>query len=462
MPELPEVETVKRTLEPLLINRTITDGALFRPKSVVGDAESFLPSLKGKKFLRLTRKGKFLIFALSDDLFLVSHLRMEGKFYVIPHEDPQGRHDILRLTLDDGFDLLFNDTRKFGILFLRTKETLMSTSPLLEVGKEPWDIMVNDLYTGLIRKKKGTIKEALLDQTIMSGLGNIYDDEVLFATHINPRRPACSITLKEAEDIKKESSRIMMEAIEEGGSTIRSYHPGLGVDGRMQSHLNAYGRAGEPCIHCGRPLRKISIGGRGTVYCSNCQPYSERPYVVSVTGPIASGKSTVSNYLVEQGYELLDADAIVNKLYDNPTIQKQVISLLNLSQDTPFSKAEVFQAVEGNKRQKTLLEGLIHPLVYKVIKDRIATKQGGKIVLDVPLLVGSPLEDETDFLIYIAATPDVERERIINRGLDPEKYLSLNKSYPRGLVKRKADLVLSGNGDKEALRKELLACKWIR
>jgi len=456
MPELPEVETIRRILEPAIKGKTIKEVRVFRPASVLSGAKELQSSLRGETFLSVSRKGKFLLFHLTNDKVVISHLRMEGKYYEGHSRDLVEKHDVLIYDFVDGSDLRFNDVRKFGILILSDENRCLKEPPLSTLGKEPWDLTVEELFARLQKKRSEPIKEALLDQTLIAGLGNIYDDEVLFASKVNPKVPAAQITLKQSERLLLESRRILSEAILFGGSTIRSYHPKEGVDGQMQTKLLAYGQGNQPCSRCGFPLRKISIGGRGTVYCPRCQPFPGRPLIVGVTGPIASGKSSVADYLEKKGYERIDADLIVKELYEKGTLNEALEKAFGpeaIKEGQP--NREVLSHLAEVPAQRHLLEKIVHPAVYQEIQNRLALVKKPRVVLDIPLLIGGPLEEECDLIIAVLADEKTQAKRLVLRGKDPRAALLLNKGWPRGAAKKKAGLVLDGNGSLSDLRKQL-------
>jgi formamidopyrimidine-DNA glycosylase len=464
MPELPEVETIKRILNSFLPGKEIESVLILREKSILSDPDEFRRLLPGRRFLPVTREGKFLLFHLTGGLVILSHLRMEGKYFECPADFKPEKHDILIYRFTDGTGLRFNDVRKFGIIELFKEEDVHKEKPLSELGKEPFDLTPEELLKGLRRKRTEPIKEALLDQTLISGLGNIYDDEVLFASGVNPKREASSITKEEAALIIKNSRRILSEAIENGGSTIKSYHPKEGVSGNMQNRLLAYGHANEPCVRCGFPMRKIRIGGRGTTYCPHCQPLKGRPFVVGVTGPIASGKSTVSAYLKNKGYTLLDADGITASLYkESPELREKVKAIFGPDAVTgsDINRPYILSEIAKDPAKKKQLEAEVLPEVY--LKMRLALEQmdGGKAVLDVPLLIGSPLEEECDLIISVFADEKIQKARIKARGKDPELSMALNKGWPKGAAKKASGLVLDGNGSPEDLKKQLDAISYL-
>jgi len=463
MPELPEVETIARILNPLVRGKTIASIRVLRPKNILTGAEGFVASLTGERFLAVTRKGKFLLFHLTHGKVVVSHLRMEGKYYEAKAGGAPAKHDVLIYDFADGSALRYNDVRKFGVLLLKSEADALATPPVAALGPEPWDLTPKALYRGLQRKKKEPIKKALLDQRLISGLGNIYDDEVLFAAKINPKTPARKITLKECETLLKEAQRILKLAIAKGGSTIRSYHAKEGIDGEMQHNLLAYGRGNQPCLRCGFPLRKIALGGRGTVYCPRCQPLKGRPLIVGVTGPIASGKSAVASYLAKKGYRVIDADAIVRSLYGKEEVRKRVAALFGLKalKNGKVDKPYLLGLVSRSPRDKKALEELLHPLVFAAMERKIAATRAQRLVLDVPLLVGSPLEKECDLIITILASKKAQEARLSARGVDPKKSLALNRGWPQGAAKKAAGIVLDGSGDLPALEKQLDAYKFL-
>lgn len=446
MPELPEVETVVRILNGFVPSKTIQDITVIRDKNILTPVKEFKEALIGETFLPTSRAGKFIVFHLTNNKVIVSHLRMEGKYFESRNDVLPEKHDIVIFHFTDGTALRYNDVRKFGVIELKTEDNYLTTLPLSKLGKEPWDLTPKELHEGL-QKKKGPIKEALLDQTLIAGLGNIYDDEVLFATGINPKTNACDITLKQSEKILIESRRILEEAIEAGGSTIRSYHPKEGMDGRMQNELLAYGHANEPCPKCGFPMRKIFIGGRGTTYCPICQKYENHPLIVGVTGPIGSGKSEVAKYLSKKGFFVCDADKIVHDLYKDEEIVKTLTKMFgDVTSSGKFDKKKLLAIVSENPKKKKELENFIHPLVFQNIFDTIEKGHHKKILLDVPLLIGSPLEEMCDLIIYRDTSDEIRLERLKERGVDVSKFIELNKSFPKAKAKRAAGLLLNGDG----------------
>ena len=456
MPELPEVETVVRILNGFVPNKTIKDIRIFHEKSVLTPASTFKASLIGETFLPCTRIGKFIIFHLTHDKVVISHLRMEGKYFEGKAGEKPEKHDTLIYDFTDGTSLRFNDVRKFGIVELKSEKDYRTTLPISKLGKEPWDLEPKELCEHF-KHISGPVKNALLDQTIILGLGNIYADEVLFASKINPKTPTKTLSIEECQRLIEESRRILSEAIKQGGSRIRSYHPKEGMSGNMQNELHAYGHEGMKCDRCGAPMRKIALGGRGTTYCPICQPLKGMPLIVGVTGPIGSGKSSVSSYLSSKGFKVLDADKIVHFLYKEESVKDGLKKLFGKSvfKDNEVDYKALLSVVSINDKKKKELEGYIHPLVYKKMEEEIHSGKYKKVVLDVPLLVGGPMEKECDIIIYVEANKDIRMERLIKRNVDPKKFFELNDSFPTKKAKKAASIILDGSGSLDDLYKEL-------
>jgi formamidopyrimidine-DNA glycosylase len=273
MPELPEVETVRRTLETLVLNKTIDYMTVHWPKMIKqpDDVHLFSDALKGQTIFNIGRRGKFLIF-YTDEFALVSHLRMEGKYAVHSQSEPVDKHTHVIFHFTDGTELRYKDVRKFGTMHLFKKGSEFEVSPLMDLGPEPFseDFTVEYLI-GRLQNTTRKIKPALLDQTILVGLGNIYVDEALYRSKIHPETIANSLTNDQYHILHREIVNTLSEAVQKGGSTIRSYVNSQGEMGMFQLELFVYGRKGEDCKECGQALEKIVVGGRGTHFCPNCQ-----------------------------------------------------------------------------------------------------------------------------------------------------------------------------------------------
>ncbi|RLQ97973.1 DNA-formamidopyrimidine glycosylase [Falsibacillus albus] len=273
MPELPEVETVRRTLTELVVGRTISDVKVMWPKIIKHpeEVQEFCTLLRGETIHSVGRRGKFLIFYL-DQFTLVSHLRMEGKYGLFNAEDPMDLHTHITFTFEDGFELRYKDVRKFGTMHLFQKGAEFDVLPLKKLGPEPFSKEFSlQMLTEKLQKTERAVKAVLLDQNVVVGLGNIYVDEVLFRAGVHPEKKASSLTPSEVERIHKETIKTLQEAVDKGGSTIRSYLNSQGQIGMFQLSLFVYGRKGEPCRVCGTEIEKFVAAGRGTHICPSCQ-----------------------------------------------------------------------------------------------------------------------------------------------------------------------------------------------
>lgn len=272
MPELPEVETVKENLKKRLINTKINDvKVLYNNIIAYPDTNTFEKTLKNKKVKDITRRGKFIIFDL-EDYYLLSHLRMEGKYFFKNKNDQINKHEHVIFNLDNNQELRYMDTRKFGKMFLIQKENIDTIGPLKELGLEPFDKKLTPNYLKeKIKNKIIPIKTALLDQSIIAGIGNIYADEILFLAHVNPLKKSNKLKEKELNNIIKSTKEVLNKAIAKGGTTIHTYASVDGIKGTYQDSLFVHNKEKELCKVCQTQIKKIKVGGRGTYYCPHCQ-----------------------------------------------------------------------------------------------------------------------------------------------------------------------------------------------
>lgn len=274
MPELPEVETVKRKLDLLVKNKVITSVEIYHHNIIeYPSVDEFKKNIINQKINNLARYGKWLIFVL-DDYYLLSHLRMEGKYFYKTKEDDILKHEHVIFKFNDNTELRYMDVRKFGKMHLIKKEDITKIGPLIEMGLEPWDDKLNITYLKeKYQKKKLPIKTTLLDQSIIVGIGNIYADEILFLSKINPQKTTSKLTDEELNLIIKYTKKVLESAIEKGGSSIRTYTSVDGVHGLFQQELYVHTKKGEKCLVCNTIIEKTKIGGRGTYYCPTCQKF---------------------------------------------------------------------------------------------------------------------------------------------------------------------------------------------
>lgn len=281
MPELPEVETVRKGLDELVTGETVAAVEVRWPRIIAEPAvNQFSKRLMGQTLEKVGRRGKFLLFYFTDDV-LISHLRMEGKYELV---EPEANGQLIRRTkhthvifhLQSGKKLNYLDVRKFGRMYLVSRGQEFEHKSLVKLGPEPTseEFVLEEMQEFLTTRTKA-IKGVLLDQQIVVGVGNIYADEILFEAEIHPVTPANRLT--DAEEIRLHEAiiAILEAAVKNGGTTIRSYANAFGDAGTNQENLKVYGREGEACVNCGTEIQKIKVAGRGTHYCPVCQPMKE-------------------------------------------------------------------------------------------------------------------------------------------------------------------------------------------
>ncbi len=271
MPELPEVETVRKSLKRNITGKTIKQVAVHYRPMVKTTLKHFNDTLKDRTVIDIKRFGKFLVIDL-DGIYLVSHLRMEGKYFMKPENDPKEKHEHLIITFEDGLTLRYHDVRKFGTFHIKTPKTLHTTPPLIKLGVEYDAPAFNVAYLKeRFENRIRPLKPALLDQSHVTGIGNIYADEICFCLGFHPATPVGTLDDTALERLITCTKKVLDKAVRLGGASIRSYKDGLGITGRFQNELNVHLQAGKSCVQCGEKIIKIKLGGRGTYLCPECQ-----------------------------------------------------------------------------------------------------------------------------------------------------------------------------------------------
>ncbi len=271
MPEKPEVMTVVKNLIPRIVGKRITDCAIYWDNIIASPTpKEFKKKIIGQKINSITTRGKFIVIEL-DDYSLLIHLRMEGKFFFRNKGDEITKHEHVEFILDDEISFRYHDVRKFGKMYLIPKEDTYKVKPLSELGKEFYDDITEDYLFDKIHKLKLPIKTILLNQNIICGIGNIYDDEILFKSGISPMRRGCDISRNECLTIINNTKIILSEAVKLGGTTIKSFTSSEGVHGLFQVKLNVHGKKNALCPTCNGQIIVTHINGRGTYYCPKCQ-----------------------------------------------------------------------------------------------------------------------------------------------------------------------------------------------
>ncbi|MFD2699886.1 DNA-formamidopyrimidine glycosylase [Paenibacillus shunpengii] len=273
MPELPEVETVRRTLNTLIVGKYIDRVTVHLPRIIQrpDDIEAFAMELAGHTIQGVERRGKFLRIML-DGLVLVSHLRMEGRYGLYQEGDPLEKHTHVVFHFSDGTELRYKDVRQFGTMHLFKIGEDLANKPLMKLGLEPLDeAFTLESFIKVIGARTTKIKIALLNQEYVVGIGNIYVDEALFRAGIHPEQPANTLREEQLALLHQSIIDTLLEAVQAGGSSIKSYVNGQGEMGMFQHQLKIYGRKDEPCTECGTIIVKSVVGGRGTHTCPKCQ-----------------------------------------------------------------------------------------------------------------------------------------------------------------------------------------------
>ena len=273
MPELPEIEAVKRVIEPQIQGLAIEQVMVNRPEVVAHPStDEFCTRITGQFFTEIDRRGKFLILCLSGGDKVVLHLRMTGCLLVTPADYPEEKHTHLVFHLSDSRELRFSDTRRFGRFWLLRQGEADTYTGMEKLGAEPFEPGFSGEYLSTrLGKRKKAIKECLLDQNVIAGIGNIYSDEILFAARIHPERPASTLTKEEWNRLASVIPERLAFFIEKNETTPEEYLETKGQDYRNTPFLQVYGHGGEPCPICGKTLCRTVVGGRSSVYCPTCQ-----------------------------------------------------------------------------------------------------------------------------------------------------------------------------------------------
>ncbi|PIW28907.1 MAG: DNA-formamidopyrimidine glycosylase [Rhodospirillales bacterium CG15_BIG_FIL_POST_REV_8_21_14_020_66_15] len=274
MPELPEVETVRRGLLPAMQGRRLEAVIARRPDLRFPLPDGFGQRLTGRTVTGIRRRAKFLIFDFDGPDALIAHLGMSGSFRLGAKPFPEERHDHVIFKTSGGGEVHFNDPRRFGFMDLWEASDLVAYPMLARLGPEPLD----DAFTGAVlaarlKGRRTPVKAALLDQGVVAGVGNIYASEALYRAGISPKRSAHTVQGARADRLAAAVKAVLLDAIASGGSSLRDHIRPDGELGYFQHSFDVYGRAGEPCRHagCGAPIRQFPQGGRSTFHCSRCQ-----------------------------------------------------------------------------------------------------------------------------------------------------------------------------------------------
>lgn len=272
MPELPEVEVVRLSLEPRLTGRRFEAVSIHAPALREPLEPGPLHNLEKRRVTGLRRRAKYLLIDTDDDTSLVIHLGMSGRLTVVPTEEPRAKHEHLSLSLSDGGRLRLVDPRRFGMAFVLPRPEIASDRRFAHLGIEPLgDRLSGEYLRDRARGRKGPIKAFLMDGKIVVGVGNIYASEVLWRSRVHPKRSVARVGLDTWQRLAVSIRQVLSDAIAEGGTTLSDFRDGEGNAGYFQVSLSAYGREEAPCARCKAPIRKIVQSNRSSFYCPQCQ-----------------------------------------------------------------------------------------------------------------------------------------------------------------------------------------------
>lgn len=427
MPEFPEVKTVINILNQEVTNRRVKSVEVFYSNTIKSDINYFIDNIKNKTIKYISQIGKFIIFHLSDDFVLISHLRMEGKYSLMSINDTNPSHTCVVFNFYDNTKLVYFDTRKFGIMILDKENEYKLHKPICDLGPNPFEVNetnIENIYKKF--KKNKPCKELLMNQNIICGIGNIYADETLYLSKINPLTKGKDLTFEEFKALVNNSKIILEKAIKLGGSTIKSYHPKEGIDGKFQEELICYGHQGEACPICGTKFHKIFLNGRGTTFCPNCQINKELKKAIGITGIVGAGKSTLLGLFENRGYTTLSCDKIVKHLYEEPFIKYKVNNLFSkkVLMDDKLNFKLIKQIIQNNDVLHEQLEDLLFPFVEDKIIENINNYKDQTLIIEVPLLFKAHMEYLFKEIILIESDISLVKERLLQRGIEnPEKEI---------------------------------------
>lgn len=465
MPELPEVETVRRVLARTVLHQTITSVTVRYPAIVKGNPDVFVETLLNQTIQSIERKGKYLIFLMNQTI-MISHLRMEGRYRYYASLDLMDKENSylhVWFEFHDGSVLAYEDVRKFGRFELHSRSDWDQGLIQLPLGREPQEFKdANELHERWSHRSI-RLKQGLLHQPLIAGIGNIYADEICFRSKLSPWIPLNRLTLADTAFVLHHAQVILQEAIDQGGTTVRSYHSEDGIDGRFQQNLFVYGREGKPCRVCGTPIVKSTLASRGTHFCPNCQSPKilAQGHVLGITGLIGSGKSTVSKMFCDYGFVILDSDQFARDAINVGTTPYQILKQSfpkNVFHASGEVNRQALRTIVTDQPQRLLeLEKIIHPYVIEQTKAALLAHPTQRYILDVPLLFESGMDQLCDWTVFVNTNEKVRRRRLKERGTMPLKDTKklTNRVLNASQRIQRATLVIDNSLDLEVTKKQV-------
>ncbi len=473
MPELPEVESLRRSLLPFLPTSKMTKIDIFHPSVIAPSTiDEFTRNLLGKNIETAHRKGKYLVLGLRPHGFLTIHLRMTGQFFHRSKADASLApiaHTHVILHFENGSSFHYSDVRRFGKL--RYDEESPNDRGYRSLGPEPLQPDFTIPYLMTLKRRNAPVKSVLLQQNLIAGLGNIYADESLFLSRIHPQRAFSSLTDYEIERLHRAIGSVLSDAIVAKGSSLSDYLDANRERGTYQTYWKVYQQTGKPCFCCGTTIEKMQIAGRSSHFCPLCQSMSpkEKPQIIGITGGISSGKSTVVHYLQELGAEIIDADAISRSLtIDSGKAVPMIIRAFGQEYETPtgiLDRKKLGELIFSNASAKERLNQILHPLILEIIREGVQKHrkkpQDTPLILDIPLLFEAQLEALCDVIWLVYVNPETQLQRLMNRDHLTKEQSMLRISAQNSLDEKKlrSDFIIDNNGSIDTSHVQVMQ-KW--
>lgn len=472
MPELPEVETVRRGLTRLVGGATIDHVDVIYEKMVSPAPAEFKQQLAGVTIDQIDRRGKYLLFRFDNGMTMVSHLRMEGKYDVQPEGAPLTKHTHVVFHLTDGRELRYTDTRKFGRMNLVKNGAELQVAGLKTIGPEPTpDTLTFDYMKRIFNKSKKVIKPFLLDQSNIAGLGNIYVDETLWMTRINPEQPANTLTDFQIRFLRENILKELSKAIDGHGTTVHSFSTAFGNAGEFQNQLNVYGREGELCVRCGAELQKTKVAQRGTHYCPRCQVLKKKPsqtVVLGLTGGIATGKSSVATVFHDRDIPVIDADQVAREVVEPDSLALSQIAATfgtaMIQPDGTLDRHALGQRVFNDEDELNKLNAITSPAIHKAVKKRVAAyrrKHTPLVVFDAPTLFEGDYAYDVDVIMVVALDTAAQLQRLMARDSmsETDARSRINSQLPLAEKINVADIVVDNGGSIDKTKAQVV--EWL-
>ncbi|MCE5195846.1 MAG: bifunctional DNA-formamidopyrimidine glycosylase/DNA-(apurinic or apyrimidinic site) lyase [Negativicutes bacterium] len=461
MPELPEVENIRRSLLPYLPSAPICRTEVLREGVIAPlDAAAFASCLQHKTIVAAKRRGKYLQLCLQPEGCLLIHLRMTGQLYWLSAErkavTPLLPHTHVILHFADGSCLRYVDVRRFGKIRFWPAEP--EDPGYLALGPEPLESDFNVAYLSRICQNRQTpIKSLLLDQHQIAGLGNIYADEALFRAGIHPLETAGNLKFSQIRRLQAAITEVLQEAVQAKGSSMRDYLDVNGNKGSFQEQWSVYRQTGKPCPICGSLIERCKVAGRSSHYCPHCQAKQEaQGLIIGLTGGIASGKSSVVQWLAAKGAKIVDTDAISHRITADQSAAVTEISEAFgrdvLLAPGVLNRRRLAELVFQDPAKLARLNAILHPKIEAEMQRQIheyrQSKSGLPLVLDIPLLFEAGLTRycDTIWLVWLDRQSQLQRLRQRDQLSEPEALARLDAQWPMEKKKALSDVLIDNSG----------------